>query len=186
VDYRRRSIQPDAMGQAVVSAVPVGRRDELAPPLYTGTDVGFSTLIEVQTAYGWDPGTYLSGVPASAVLGVETPLWSETIVTLDNIEFMAFPRLPAIAELGWSPWSTHDWNAFRLRLGAQGPRWTIMGIDFYRSPQVPWTTGTPTTRYEAEDATISQGVAESNHLNCSGSGFVNYDNASGSYAREVA
>ncbi|HEU4424241.1 MAG TPA: family 20 glycosylhydrolase [Pilimelia sp.] len=141
-------------------------------------------LIEVQTAYGWDPGTHLSGVPTSAVLGVEAPLWTETIVTEDHIEFMAFPRLPAIAELGWSPWSTHDWNAFRVRLGAQGPRWTVMGIDFYRSPQVPWGAGNPpANRHEAEHATISQGVVESNHAGFSGTGFVNYHNVTGGYVQ---
>jgi hexosaminidase len=96
-------------------------------------------LIEVQTAYGWDPGTYVTGVPESAVLGVEAPLWSETLRTLDDIEFMAFPRLPAIAELGWSPASTHDWTSFRARLGAYGPRWTLQGVNFYRSPQVIWS-----------------------------------------------
>ncbi|WP_327002271.1 glycosyl hydrolase family 8 [Dactylosporangium sp. NBC_01737] len=37
-----------------------------------------------------------------------------------------------------------------------------------------------TTRYEAESATISQGVVESNHAGYSGTGFVNYDNVSGS------
>ncbi|NUR72133.1 MAG: carbohydrate-binding protein [Hamadaea sp.] len=37
------------------------------------------------------------------------------------------------------------------------------------------------TRYEAENATISQGVVEANHLNYSGTGFVNYDNVTGSY-----
>ena len=36
------------------------------------------------------------------------------------------------------------------------------------------------TRYEAENATISQGVVESNHLGFSGTGFVNYDNLVGS------
>jgi len=36
------------------------------------------------------------------------------------------------------------------------------------------------TRYEAEDATISQGVVEANHLGFSGTGFVNYDNVTGS------
>jgi hexosaminidase len=54
---------------------------------------------------------------------------------------MAFPRLPAIAELGWSPSGSHDWTAFRRRLAAQGPRWTVMGIDYYHSPQVPWPAG---------------------------------------------
>jgi hexosaminidase len=146
----------------------------------TPLGLSWAGFIEVQTAYGWDPGTRLSGVPASAVLGVEAPLWTETIVTEDHIEFMAFPRLPAIAELGWSPWSTHDWNAFRVRLGAQGPRWTVMGIGFYRSPQVPWASSTPANRYEAENATITRGAAESNHAGFSGTGFVNYDNVVGS------
>jgi hexosaminidase len=114
----------------------------------SSTPIGLSWagFVEVQTAYGWDPGAHLSGVPASAVLGVEAPMWTETIVTPEHIEFMAFPRLPAIAELGWSPWSTHSWDSFRLRLGAQGPRWTALGIDFYRSPQVPWATAPPSTR----------------------------------------
>jgi hexosaminidase len=95
-------------------------------------------LIEVQDAYSWDPGSYLTGVPASAVLGLEAPLWTETIRTTADIEYMAFPRLPAYAELGWSPAATHDWAAFRLRLAAQAPRWEAAGINFYRSPQIPW------------------------------------------------
>jgi hexosaminidase len=95
-------------------------------------------LIEVRDAYDWDPGTYVQGVPAQAVLGVEAPLWTETIRTTADIEYMAFPRLPAIAELGWSPTATHDWPAFRQRLGAQAPRWTALGLNFYPSPQVPW------------------------------------------------
>jgi hexosaminidase len=99
----------------------------------------WAALIEVQDAYGWDPGTYVTGVPESAVLGVEAPLWSETLRTLDDIEFMAFPRLPAIAELGWSPAATHDWTSFRARLGAYGPRWTLQGVNFYHSPQVVWS-----------------------------------------------
>lgn len=105
-----------------------------------GTPLGqdWAGLIEVRDAYDWDPGTYLQGVPAQAVLGVEAPLWTETIRTTADIEFMAFPRLPAIAELGWSPAATHNWPAFRQRLGAQAPRWTAAGINFYPSPQVPW------------------------------------------------
>ncbi|WP_153040553.1 family 20 glycosylhydrolase [Actinoplanes sp. TFC3] len=95
--------------------------------------------IEVQTAYGWDPATRVTGIGENAILGVEAPLWSETLRNLDNIEFMAFPRLPAIAELGWSPPATHDWQSFATRLGAYGPRWTLRGVDFYRSPQVVWS-----------------------------------------------
>ena len=95
----------------------------------------------MNTAYGWNPGAYLSGVAESSVLGVEAPLWTETIVTSADIDYMAFPRLPAIAELGWSPWSTHDVTAFDSRLGAQGPRWKVMGVNYYHSTQIAWPAG---------------------------------------------
>ncbi len=39
------------------------------------------------------------------------------------------------------------------------------------------------TRYEAETGTISQGVVESNHAGFTGTGFVNYDNVTGSYVQ---
>ncbi|OLE29280.1 MAG: beta-N-acetylhexosaminidase [Actinobacteria bacterium 13_1_20CM_3_71_11] len=98
-------------------------------------------LVDVNTAYGWNPGAYLSGVGESSVAGVEAPLWTETIVTSADIDYMAFPRLPAIAELGWSPWSTHDVTAFDARLGAQGPRWKVMGVNYYHSTQITWPSG---------------------------------------------
>ncbi|MFE1799292.1 MULTISPECIES: beta-N-acetylhexosaminidase [unclassified Streptomyces] len=95
-------------------------------------------LVEVRRSYDWDPGNYLPGVTGSAVRGVEAPLWTETLSTSSHIEYMAFPRLPGVAELGWSPASTHDWDTYKVRLAAQAPRWDALGIDYYRSPQVPW------------------------------------------------
>ncbi|WP_130342892.1 family 20 glycosylhydrolase [Herbihabitans rhizosphaerae] len=104
----------------------------------TPLGLSWAGYIEVADAYGWNPGTHMQGVPESAVIGLEAPLWSETLENIDHIEFMAFPRLPAYAELGWSAWSTHDWESFRQRLARQGPKWTEQGVDFYRSPQIPW------------------------------------------------
>ncbi|MEV0262046.1 beta-N-acetylhexosaminidase [Streptomyces sp. NPDC050617] len=95
-------------------------------------------LVEVKRAYDWNPGAYLAGVPESSVLGVEAALWTETLATTRELDFMAFPRLPGIAELGWSPASTHDWDAYRVRLAAQAERWDALGFDYYRTPQVDW------------------------------------------------
>lgn len=39
------------------------------------------------------------------------------------------------------------------------------------------------TLYESENATISQGVVESNHTGFTGTGFVNFDNVTGSYVQ---
>ncbi|WP_251093509.1 beta-N-acetylhexosaminidase [Streptomyces sp. Caat 7-52] len=97
-------------------------------------------LVEVRRSYDWNPDAYLAGVPASAVRGVEAPLWTETVKKSADIEYLAFPRLAGAAELGWSPAASHDWNAYRTRLAAQDPRWDALGIHYYRSPQVPWPT----------------------------------------------
>ncbi|WP_030614088.1 beta-N-acetylhexosaminidase [Streptomyces sclerotialus] len=107
------------------------------------TELGLSWAgyVETRRSYDWDPGSYLAGAPADSVLGVEAPLWSETLSESDQVEYMAFPRLPGIAELGWSPARTHDWDRYKVRLASQGPRWDAMGITYYRSPQVPWPAG---------------------------------------------
>ncbi|MFJ2646450.1 beta-N-acetylhexosaminidase [Streptomyces sp. NPDC087420] len=139
-----------AVREQVAAAAKSGTRLVLSPADRVYLDMKYdpSTVlgqtwagyIEVDRAYDWDPATYLaaSGVPASAILGVEAPLWTETLSTSDHLEAMTFPRLQGVAELGWSPAATHDWSAFKVRLAAQGPRMTALGIDYYRSPLVPW------------------------------------------------
>ncbi|WP_137978073.1 family 20 glycosylhydrolase [Streptomyces violaceusniger] len=106
----------------------------------TPLGLDWAGYVEAKQSYDWDPGTYIKDAPASSVLGVEAPLWSETLQTSPQIEYMAFPRLPGIAELGWSPASTHEWSDYRMRVAAQGPRWDAMGIAYYHSPQIPWPT----------------------------------------------
>ncbi|GGX64489.1 beta-N-acetylhexosaminidase [Streptomyces minutiscleroticus] len=104
----------------------------------TPLGLSWAGYVDVRRSYDWDPGAYLPGVPASAVRGVEAPLWSETLTDSDEIEYMAFPRLPGVAELGWSPAATHDWDAYKVRLAAQAPRWDALGIAYHRAPGVPW------------------------------------------------
>ncbi|GAA0253100.1 beta-N-acetylhexosaminidase [Saccharothrix mutabilis subsp. mutabilis] len=105
---------------------------------HTPLGLKWAGYTDVEDAYDWNPGAYIQDLPAEAVKGVEAPLWTETLTKSAELEYMAFPRLPAIAELGWSPWSTHDWANFKVRLAAQADRWHVLGINFYPSPQVPW------------------------------------------------
>ncbi|MEV1159986.1 beta-N-acetylhexosaminidase [Micromonospora chokoriensis] len=110
-----------------------------APDTPIGHD--WAGLIDVRKAYDWDPGTHVAEVPSTAVIGVEAPLWTESVTSLADIEFLLLPRLPAIAELGWSPRETHDWAGFRDRLAGHGPRWDAAGIAFHRAPEIPWPSG---------------------------------------------
>ncbi|WP_433259649.1 family 20 glycosylhydrolase (plasmid) [Streptosporangium sp. CA-135522] len=117
--------------------------------------LSWAGYIEVRTAYNWNPGTHVTGVPESAVLGLEAPLWSETLSRLDQVEFMAFPRLPALAEAAWSPQSARVWNDFRVRLAAHGPRWDALGITYYRSTQIPWSATGGTNLAQGRPVTVS-------------------------------
>ncbi len=94
--------------------------------------------VEVQRAYDWDPADRLPGVGEEALLGVEAALWSETLRTLTDVQTMTFPRLPAVAEIAWSPRERREWESFRRRLAAHGQRWNAQGIAFHRSPQIDW------------------------------------------------
>jgi hexosaminidase len=90
--------------------------------------------VEIDQAYEWDPEDF----GFAAVAGVEAPLWTETIATRADADYMMFPRLCGIAEIAWSPRSTHDYRDYTRRLAAWGPRLSAMGIGFYRSPLVAW------------------------------------------------
>jgi hexosaminidase len=104
------------------------------------TELGlrWAALIEVRDAYDWNPATYMVGVPESQIVGVEAPLWSETVRSITAVEYLVMPRLPAIAEVGWTAQAARDWEGFRVRLASHAPRWRLLGVNYYASPQVPW------------------------------------------------
>jgi hexosaminidase len=102
----------------------------------TAIGLNWAGLVPIQTSYDWDPAALVPG--AASVLGVEAPLWSETVANARDVEFLAMPRLAALAEVAWSPQEARRWETFRVRLGAQGARWTALGLNFYRAPEVPW------------------------------------------------
>ena len=128
---------------------------------FPGGPLGLSWagILDVSDFYNWsgstsDPGTYIpartsNGVTLPAVtdaniIGVEAPIWSETLRTIQNIEFQAFPRLAATAELGWSPRydpvaaPERTLASFEARLAPRGAAWQIRNQNFNPSRQVPW------------------------------------------------
>ncbi|MDN3203706.1 family 20 glycosylhydrolase [Algoriphagus sediminis] len=98
----------------------------------------WAAYIEVDDAYNWDPANYLEGIEKENILGVETPLWSETITNREEIEYMIFPRIYATAEVAWTPSSMRNFNNFSERLASASKRWDVRGINYYKSPRVNW------------------------------------------------
>ncbi len=98
----------------------------------------WAAYIEVDESYNWDPASRVDGIERNQILGVEAPLWSETIATMDDIEYLLFPRIIGVAEIGWTPVENRNWDEYKIRLANHGPKMKAKGIDFYRSSRVPW------------------------------------------------
>lgn len=143
-----QTIAQNWRGEHAAQAVRQGARIIHSPAKHAYLDMQYhdksplglhwAAFIEARDAYEWDPAAEEEGIPEQAILGVEAPLWSETLLTLDDLAYMTFPRLTAIAEIGWSPQAARAWDSYRVRVAAHGVRWDRMGINYYRSPQIPW------------------------------------------------
>src|SRR6266480_291881 len=100
---------------------------------------------DVDQFYNWDPGSYVTGVTDANVIGVEGAMWGETVINLSNVDYMVFPRLPALAEISWSPKADRTsvrspaYRDFISRLAVQGARLMAGGVNFYPSTEVPWS-----------------------------------------------
>jgi len=94
--------------------------------------------IEVDHGYNWDPATLVEGVTKDDIIGIEAPLWSETVTNIDEVEYMTFPRLPGYAEIGWTAPAERNWDEYKTRLAKHGKRFEAWGIDYYKSALVPW------------------------------------------------
>ena len=86
----------------------------------TSLGLKWAGFIDLRKAYDWDPATENPGVAESSILGLEAPLWAETLITRQDYEYMAFPRITALAELAWSPANQTGWDGYSRRIGAQG------------------------------------------------------------------
>lgn len=101
----------------------------------------WAALIEVDDSYVWNIEDMIPGVTLENVAGVEAPLWSETLKSGKDMEFMLFPRLPGIAELGWN-YKGRDWNEYKGRLAKHARFMDEAGINYYKSPKIDWPNKT--------------------------------------------
>jgi hexosaminidase len=50
------------------------------------------------------------------IIGVESPMWGEVFQTKAQVEYCTFPRVLAVADLGWSPKGNKDYSKFINRV----------------------------------------------------------------------
>ena len=107
----------------------VQSRDRAAEP------VGPGAVLTLDTVYAFEPvPAELTPAEARHVLGAQANLWTEYVPTPKHAEYMAYPRLAALAEVVWTPREGRDFADFRRRLGAHLRRLDALDVN-YRPPR---------------------------------------------------
>ncbi len=99
--------------------------DKEREPLAIG---GFTDLEKV---YGYHPVPgALSGEKAKHVLGSQFQIWTEYMKTSRQVEYMAYPRACALAEVLWASPAERDFAEFTARLSVHLQRLDRMGVNY--------------------------------------------------------
>lgn len=125
--------------------IPANNRVILSPASRTYLDMKYNEqtmsglqwagFVELRDSYEWDP---VNESAHSQILGIEAAIWTETLNTPVDLEYMLFPRLTAIAETAWTPQTMRSWEDFRGRIAHMGKWLEFLGINFHHSTQVDW------------------------------------------------
>jgi hexosaminidase len=95
---------------------------------------GIGGYLPLSKVYSFEPvPDVLTEAEAGHVLGGQVNLWTEYVPNGRHAEYMALPRLAALAEAVWSPKERRDWADFAARIGALLPRYEKAGLNFSRS-----------------------------------------------------
>ena len=98
----------------------------------------WASYISIKKAYDWIPDQLVEGIDDENIIGIEAPLWSETISNFEELSYLAFPRLLGYAEIGWSKTDQRNWEEYQNRLIEHGVLLDSLSINYYRSPKVAW------------------------------------------------
>jgi hexosaminidase len=90
--------------------------------------------LPLSKVYSFEPTpSELTADEAKHVLGVQANVWTEYIPSPRQAEYMIFPRIAAIAEVGWSEKAGRNWEDFASRIRRQFERYRSAGINYARS-----------------------------------------------------
>lgn len=98
--------------------------EEETEPLAIG---GYTTL---EKTYSYEPiPDELIEEERQYILGAQGNVWSEYLHSPEKVEYMAWPRSTALAEVTWSPRDKRNWTGFRQRMQTQFKRFDILNVN---------------------------------------------------------
>ncbi len=91
---------------------------------------GYTPLVRV---YAYEPvPPELTEAEAKHVLGAQANLWAEYFPNYRHVQYMAWPRACALAEVTWSAKEARDYDDFTKRLRRHYERLDAMDVNYYK------------------------------------------------------
>ena len=128
-----------------IAAARAGHPVVMAPNTYTYFDyyqsantaaepLAIGGFVPLSRVYGYNPvPAELTPEQAARILGTQFQMWSEYLPGPAAVEYMAFPRACALAEVAWSPQEARDWDSFQPRLAAHLRRLDELGVGYRKA-----------------------------------------------------
>ncbi len=87
--------------------------------------------LSVQKVYEFEPmPADISPKAMKHIIGAQGNVWTEYMSTSEYVEYMALPRMTALAEVLWSGKETRNWEDFRKRLKKIAKRYDAMNVNY--------------------------------------------------------
>lgn len=96
--------------------------------------ITFGGYLPLEKVYSYDPvPEELTSQEARFIMGAQGNVWTEYMRSSEQVEYMAFPRAIAIAELTWTPKERKNYGDFSARLARHFPRLDNYGLNYSRA-----------------------------------------------------
>ena len=93
--------------------------------------IGGYTTLEKTYSYNPIPDTLVAMGKAHHILGVQGNTWSEYMYTNAHREYMMYPRVVAVAEIGWTQLDKKDYKDFERRINNAYVRLDGHGVNYH-------------------------------------------------------
>lgn len=124
-----------------IAAAKAGHDVVMAPTSHTYLDyyqadpshepLAIGGFVPLDKVYAFEPiPSELTGDEAKHVLGLQGQLWAEFLPNMRHLEYMAWPRLSALAEVAWSPVASRNFEDYTRRLDVDLRRLEAMGVNY--------------------------------------------------------
>ena len=96
-------------------------------------ELSIGGLLPVEKVYSYElVPAELNADQAKYILGGQGNVWTEYMKTSKRVEYMALPRMSALAEVLWSPKEKKDYNHFVERMGSFSKHLDAMEVNYAR------------------------------------------------------